>query len=89
MTDDQSATGKAGSDPQWEQALLRRFAFEALREQRAARRWGIFFKLLAFAYVLALIVMSIPRLSTSTGFGAARITALVDIDGLIAQGVVQ
>lgn len=69
---------------QWEQELLRRFAFESLREQRSARRWGIFFKLLAFAYVIALLLMSMPQLTTSSALGAGKITALVDIEGVIA-----
>ena len=36
---------------QWEQDLIKRFAFEALQEQRRARRWSIFFKLLLLMYL--------------------------------------
>jgi len=81
-----AATGNPGENAQWEQDLLRRFAFESLREQRAARRWGIFFKLLIFVYIIALLAMSMPRLSTSGLLGTDRITALVDVEGIIAQG---
>jgi protease IV len=69
----------------WERKMLDRFAFEALREQRAARRWGIFFKLLMFAYVLGLLAVSLPQLKTAWPFGASKITALVDVQGVIAQ----
>ncbi len=80
------ASETAGQAPQWEQALLKRFAFEALREQRSARRWGIFFKLLAFAYVLGLLAFSFPKLWTSSPFGTGKITALIDIQGMIVDG---
>ncbi len=79
------ATGNTGQEPAWEQALVKRFAFEALREQRSARRWGIFFKLLAFAYVVALLALSLPKLSSTATFGSGKITALVDVQGIIAQ----
>lgn len=43
----------------WERQILEKLALAALQEQKAKRRWGIFFKLLAFAYfatVLALVI---------------------------------
>ncbi|MGD9603876.1 MAG: S49 family peptidase [Gammaproteobacteria bacterium] len=87
MTDDTASRGGTPPDgTQWERDLLRRFAFEALREQRAARRWGIFFKLLAFGYVLALLALSLPRTAGPGAFGADRVTALVDVRGVIAEG---
>jgi protease-4 len=39
----------------WERETLQKLLTEALREQRARRRWGIFFKLLGFAYVAAIL----------------------------------
>lgn len=75
------------SDSRWERDLLRRFAFEALREQRRARRWGVFFKSLAFGYLFILIGLSwhsssghAPRL------GDDKVTGLVDVKGIIADG---
>ncbi len=35
----------------WERELVTKLATAALREQRRARLWGIFFKLLTFAYI--------------------------------------
>jgi len=35
----------------WERRVLERLATDGLREQRRARRWGIFFKLLAFGFL--------------------------------------
>ena len=68
----------------WERDLLERLAFAALDEQRKARRWGIFFKLLfALWLLLALILM----LYEADGLGgkamAGRYTALVDLEGII------
>jgi protease-4 len=35
----------------WERELLEKLAFAALREQRARRRWGIFFKFVFLAAI--------------------------------------
>ncbi|MEN9726619.1 MAG: hypothetical protein RL434_985 [Pseudomonadota bacterium] len=75
-----------GNDTQWERDLLQRFAFEALREQRRARRWGIFFRLLAFGYVLALLIAAWRGAPAHGGLGGGKITGLVDIQGVIAPG---
>lgn len=43
------------ADQRWERRVLERLAFESLAEQRRRRRWGIFFKLLGFAFLALLI----------------------------------
>ena len=55
MTDtaDKEEGGGAQRSPGWERDLLERLAFASLQEQRRARRWGIFFKFLVVAYVVA------------------------------------
>jgi protease-4 len=70
----------------WEQDLLKRFAFEVLKEQRAARRWGIFFKLLLTFYLLGALAMG---MGLGSGEGASfssdsKITAVVNLEGVIA-----
>lgn len=68
----------------WERRVLEKLAMEAVAEQRRRRRWGIFFKLLGFAYVTALIY-----LSGDWGASADKVvdgkshTAMVTIDGMI------
>lgn len=64
--------------------LTQRFAFEALREQRSARRWGIFFKLLFTGYLLVLLGIGWAGSSLGSFTSADRITALVDLQGVIA-----
>ena len=70
--------------PEWERELIKRFAFEALREQRAARRWSVFFKLALMLYLFGILLVGFLE-SGRTHFGTAeRITALVDVRGAIA-----
>ncbi len=66
--------------------LFERMSFEFLREQRAARRWGIFFKLLAVLYVTVFMMLSLPSDWNLTTMGGGKVTALVDLQGVIAHG---
>jgi len=75
----------ADNDGQWERGLIEKLATEALKEQRRARRWGIFWKLLTFAYVTVIIVMAVDW-KDGGDFKDGRHTALVDIKGVIAPG---
>ena len=74
-------------DDRWAREALTKLAFAAVTEQRRARRWGIFFKLLFFVYLVGLLVLAWPD-----NFGAATVTAaaknhtaLIRIDGLISS----
>ena len=67
--------------PGWERQTLEKLAFATLQEQRARRRWGIFFKLLGFAYVTFILVAVVD-------WGAdveqqQRHSALVNLSGVI------
>lgn len=70
------------NDPRWERELLEKLASAALREQKRARMWGIFFKLLGFAYLSVVLVMLIDWRTGAVTSG--KHTALVEISGLIA-----
>lgn len=72
------------NDGQWERGLIERLAGAALQEQRRARRWGIFFKLLTFAYLTVIILMLVDW--QSRGAPDGKHTALVEVSGLIAPG---
>ena len=72
------------NDGQWERGLIERVATAALQEQRRARRWGIFFKLLTFAYVTFLIVVAMGWQDADKASG--KHTALVEVSGVIAPG---
>jgi len=69
----------------WERELIEKLATAALKEQRRARRWGIFWKLLTFAYLTVIILLAVDWKSGGEG-KAGKHTALVEISGLIAPG---
>ncbi len=75
----------ADNDGQWERGLIEKLATEALREQRRARRWGIFWKLLTFAYITVVLALAIDWKGGAESIGAKH-TALVEVQGLIAPG---
>lgn len=71
---------------EWEQDVVRKLAFAAVDEQRRSRRWGIFFKLLMFAYLITLLLLWMPEKLPDTGLKMSdEHTALVDVKGVIAD----
>ncbi|MCX7896581.1 MAG: S49 family peptidase [Rhodocyclaceae bacterium] len=74
------------SEENWERKTIEKLAMAALIEQRRARRWGIFFKLLGFAYLFLLLAALVDWEDLASG-AERRHSALVDIHGVIeAQG---
>jgi protease IV len=84
MPHDSLRTEPDAGDPPWERAALERIALASLKEQRRSRRWGIFFKLLGFVYLFALLFVALGWLGKRDGVSPARHTALVEINGVIA-----
>jgi protease-4 len=78
--------GGRGKDrePNWERAALERIALAAINEQRAARRWRIFFRF-AFLAALLLVVWGLLDFSGEKVSTTGRHTALVTLDGEIAS----
>ena len=69
----------------WQQQTIEKLALSGLKEQQTARRWSIFFKLLFFIYLLALLFLSFGWIGggkVSTGSH----TALIEIAGVIEAG---
>ncbi|MDD3608462.1 MAG: S49 family peptidase [Halothiobacillaceae bacterium] len=83
-----NTTDKDTASPQWEREALMKIAQAGLIEQRRARRWGIFFKLLGFGYLFILLaVMFAPgRMGESTPATTGPHTALVELNGIIMDG---
>ncbi len=67
----------------WERKILEKVALAAIDEQRRARRWGVFFKLLGFAYLGLLLVMAADLEGWSGESKHGRHTALVEMQGVI------
>jgi protease-4 len=73
------------NDGHWERELVTKLATAALKEQRRARLWGIFFKLLTFAYVTDILLLAVDWQSADVS-GGKKHTAMVEVNGLIAPG---
>ncbi len=69
----------------WERDLLRRLAFAALNEQRRARRWSIFFKLVGFAYLALFLFLFFSQEWGEIEPSVGKHTALVEIQGVIDE----
>ncbi len=80
-----AATAAAAQAPGWERSVLERLAFDTLKEQRASRRWRVFFRLawlVVFIAMLAYLFSSDSSSSTT----ATEHTAVVELKGVIASG---
>lgn len=83
-----SATSK-GHGPEWK--LLEKAVLASVEEQRRARRWGIFFKILTFLYLfVVLVVMGRSCSSNMQADDGPNVSdqhlAVVDVQGTIADG---
>jgi protease-4 len=69
------------SGDSWERKTLEKVALAAIQEQRRARHWGIFFKLLLLIYLFALLFIGMGWFGKKDGAG--KHTALVEVRGVI------
>ncbi len=70
----------------WERGVLEKLATSALHEQRRARHWGIFFKMLTFGYLFLILFVFIGWFdSGEAALSTGKHTALVDMQGVIAS----
>ncbi len=72
------------TDGSWERKIVTQLAESSLKEQRRSRRWGIFFKLLTFIYIGA-IVFIFGQTSLTDMSQSEKHTALVELNGVIAD----
>jgi protease-4 len=72
------------TDGSWERKIVTQLAESSLKEQRRSRRWGIFFKLLTFIYIGA-IVFIFGQASLTEINQTEKHTALVELNGVIAD----
>ena len=76
--------GPGGSETNWEHQVIEKVALAAITEQRSARHWGIFFKLLLFIYLFALLFVGLGWFGKKE-LGPSKHTALVELRGVISQ----
>ena len=77
----ESGPGSPPTKQEWQ--ILEKVATASVTEQRKARRWGIFFKLLTFFYLFVIIASLLPK-ESSLGPVYDEHVALVSLDGIIA-----
>lgn len=66
--------------------LLEKTLLAGVQEQRRARRWGIFFKLLTFVYLFGILALFTPLMDMDKAASrSASHTALVEVRGVIAD----
>ena len=69
----------------WERELIGKVALAAITEQKTARRWGIFFKLLGFAYLSVILSVSMyPQFKEEISSGKQH-AAIIDVRGVIGE----
>jgi protease-4 len=76
--------GPGTSEQDWERKVIEKVALAAIQEQRRARQWGIFFKLLLFIYLFALLIIGMGWIGKRDG-STGKHTALVEVRGVIAH----
>ncbi|MEP6702169.1 MAG: S49 family peptidase [Betaproteobacteria bacterium] len=67
----------------WERSVLEKLALAALKEQRAARQWGIFFKLIGFGLFVVVLGTLLGWFETRDGTSSGKHTAIVELSGVI------
>jgi protease-4 len=67
----------------WERRTLEKVALAAVQEQRRARYWSIFFKLLLFTYLFLLLFLWLGWLGKKDATSTGKHTALVELRGVI------
>ncbi|ANB02819.1 S49 family peptidase [Ectothiorhodospira sp. BSL-9] len=89
MSEENETASQRKTDPapeNWEREALREIALAGVKERRAARRWGIFFKTLGFLYLFFLLFMFMDGMSARDAERKGSHTALVDVQGIISEG---
>lgn len=85
MTTESNQPQAENQEPQWAQSTLEKIALAGLAEQKTARRWSVFFKLLTFLYLFFLLLMIIGWMGDGKAPSSAH-TALIEISGVIEPG---
>ena len=80
-----SGNGSSQGNDDWQRELVNRLAFASLNEQRRARRWNVFFKILLALYLGAILLLYWPGEWPETAGTGEKHTALVEMKGIISD----
>ena len=73
-------------DSRWQKDVIEKLAMSSLKEQKAARRWGIFFKVLTFIYLFVILAYALGWVVKEGKSAVGEHTALIDVAGVIMPG---
>ncbi len=73
-------------DSRWQKDVIEKLAMSSLKEQRSARRWGIFFKVLTFIYLFVILAYALGWVVKEGKAAAGEHSALIDVAGVIMPG---
>ena len=73
-------------DRVWQKDMIEKLAMSSLKEQQAARRWGVFFKILIFLYLFIVLAYAVGWVVKDGKTVIGEHTALIDIAGIIQPG---
>jgi protease-4 len=68
----------------WERGVLEKLAMSAVQEQRRARHWGIFFKVLTFGYLFFILFLILGWAGNKVDGSLGKHTALIELNGVIS-----
>ena len=83
INDKPAPTPAGAGNSQWERTVLEKLVFATLQEQRAHRRWSIFFKIFSLLIVLFALWVFYDYNNMGDTETLGRHTALIDISGEI------
>ncbi|MEE9411923.1 MAG: S49 family peptidase [Methylococcales bacterium] len=85
MSDSTQQNSDTPSTEHWEKSVLEKVALSAIEEQKRARRWSTFFKLLTFLYLaVVLYKVFVPGMGSTTVSSDSH-TAVIDVVGMISE----
>lgn len=85
MSDEIKPAKNTQDDYAWHKSVIEKLATAALNEQKSARRWGSFFKILVFIYLFILLFMALGLIGGAKKTSGSH-TALIEIAGVIEAG---
>ncbi len=72
-------------DSNWQQQTIEKLALSGLKEQKTARRWSIFFKVLMFVYLFIVLFYALGWITNGKATTGVH-TALIEVSGVIEAG---
>jgi protease-4 len=82
---DQEKFTKMSKKANWEQKMINDLAFAAIKEQRAKRRWGNFFKFIMVIYIGVAIGLIVYPFNSDLDSLSKEHTALINVEGVISS----